>query len=134
MPRASRGLGGVFCRASIATAPRDRLAAGPLLGRNGNPGAIMGGYRARIGAAMAAVVVGGTWQVEQFPWVWMINPITMQVWLASFALILVGTILAFSQPRSVRWLLAGCGALCLALNAAALMVFLWAATVSGGGV
>lgn len=86
------------------------------------------------GAAVAAIIVAGIWFIEYLPWIWMSPQLAMMSWLSSFVLIGIGGIFAFGERGAWKWSTAIVAFLALAFNACALLVFLWIATVSAGGV
>ena len=87
-----------------------------------------------VGAIVASVIVGGIWLAELVPWVWMVHQLTMKLWILSFVFLGIGVAFAFRRDNALRWRNGLIGLTCLLLNAFSISVFLWYATVSGGGV
>ncbi|MFN3167688.1 MAG: hypothetical protein ACE37H_11560 [Phycisphaeraceae bacterium] len=88
------------------------------------------------GTLCASLPILGAWMPETFQPLWLVIQATCLFWLLSFVLIALGLVFAFTLGASRRQRLASAvyGGLGLLFNAAALLIFLWDATVSAGGV
>lgn len=88
------------------------------------------------GTLSAAVPILGAWMPKTFQPLWHVVQLTCAFWLSSFVLIGLAILFAFLLKASKRDRIVAliCGGLGLLLNAAALLAFMWEATVSPGGV
>ncbi len=89
-------------------------------------GNIVGG----IGAGVAALGIAAA-----------LNPVPgiyaqelLGIWMLSLSMIIVAIVIAAVRPSPLRWVFVATGVVCLLLNLWAIMLLLWIATVSPGGV
>jgi hypothetical protein len=73
---------------------------------------------------------------ETFQPMWLVIQATCLFWLMSFVLIVLGLVFAFTLATHPRRRVASavCAGLGLLFNSAALLAFMWYATVAPGGV
>ena len=88
------------------------------------------------GTLSAAIPILGAWMPTTFEPLWLVIQATCMFWLMSFLLIGLAILFAFvlQTTRHDKVVAVACGGTGLLLNAAALLAFMWAATVSPGGV
>jgi len=91
-------------------------------------------YRGAVSTAVAALIVAGTWFVDDVPWIWLIPQVTILLWLATLILMMTSVVSAWCIKKNDRWPLVTVGLLSLGCNACSFLVFLWMATVSPAGV
>jgi phosphatidylserine synthase len=87
-----------------------------------------------IGAWAGTVVLAALWQAEAVPWLWVFLQGVLLLWLCAIALLIAGLVSIWRVKEPGRRALAGCAMLCIVVNVAAGLNFLWLATTSPGGV
>jgi hypothetical protein len=92
------------------------------------------GFPGLIGAWAATAVLAAVWQAEAIPWLWEFIRALLFVWLGALALLITAVVLIWPVKEPGRRLLLCCAMVSLVVNVVALGLFLWAATVSPGGV
>jgi hypothetical protein len=87
-----------------------------------------------LGAWTASVILAALWQSEALPWIVHLIQGVLLLWLGSILSLIVEVVLTWTtkEPGWRRTLC--CALLCLFIDIAALLNFLWIATVSPGGV
>ena len=85
-----------------------------------------------LGACVAALGIAATLNIDSTSGIGAKE--VFGIWLASLSLIASGIIMVSLGPSRLKWCYAACGAVCLALNLWTVLLFLWIATVSAGGV
>lgn len=92
------------------------------------------GFLGLIGGWVATAVLAALWQADAIPWLReFILPVII-VWLGAIALLIHATGLVWTGNESGRRPLLCCAVASLVINVAAVLLFLWAATVGPGGV
>lgn len=89
-----------------------------------------------IGTFCAAIPILAAWLPDTFEPLWLMIQLTFLFWLMSFVLIGLAILFAFvlKTSRRNRIITLICAGLGFLLNASAMLVFLWEATTSAGGV
>ncbi len=86
------------------------------------------------GAWAAALVSLSLWQVDNLPWLLdFIQPVVW-IWLGAIVLLVMAAITTWSERQPREWPLVSCVMICVVIDVAAVLHFLWIATVSAGGV
>lgn len=92
------------------------------------------GFLGLIGGWVATAVLAALWQADAIPWLReFILPVII-VWLGAIALLIHATGLIWTGNEPGRRPLLCCAVASLVINVAAVLLFLWAATVGPGGV
>lgn len=125
MPDTQTQFGLLFALLALVSLPLLRSALDERSGVQGWMGA--------GGTAMAAVVHAMLWKPEAVSFVWLFGPLPASLWLLASTMIFAGLHGAWNrrseQLAGVLWALLAC-----VLNLWGAALFLWIATVSGGGV
>jgi hypothetical protein len=74
------------------------------------------------------------WQAEAIPWLGNFLQVVMLVWLSAFIILAMAVAAMWSEKQPLWLLLVSCAVICIVVNIAAVLHFLWIATVSAGGV
>ncbi len=86
------------------------------------------------GAWAAALVSLALWQVDNLAWISdLIQPL-FWIWLGAIVLLVMATISAWNESPPRPWAMVSSVIDCTVVNAAAVLYFLWLATVDAGGV
>lgn len=86
------------------------------------------------GALVAAALVALVGVPLLTPWFYPLKQLVLPGWMAAFGCLGFALWIAFDYPKPWRAPIAVCASLALLVAGWALLSFLWAATVSGGGV
>ncbi len=94
-------------------------------------------YRPWLGlaGAWAAVLVSlAIWQADNLPWLLDFIQLIMLIWLGAIVLLVMAAVTIWNERQTRPWPLVSCVVLCTVVNVAAVLHFLWIATVGAGGV
>lgn len=86
------------------------------------------------GAWAAALVSLALWQTDNLPWLLDYIQLVMLIWLGAIVLLVMAAVTIWSERQTRPWPLVWGALLCVVVNVAAVLHFLWIATVSAGGV
>lgn len=87
-----------------------------------------------VGAWTTTLILAAMWQAEAVPWLWVFLKIVLMVWFAAMVFLIVATVSISQVKTSTRTPLLCCAFSSILINVSAGVLFLWHATVSGGGV
>lgn len=93
-----------------------------------------GRWMGLMGSWGATFVLAALWQAETAPWLGALMMGVLLAWGGAMALLVSGFVSIWRVQAPGRYPLLGCAGLCLAINVAAGLQFVWLATVSSGGV
>jgi peptidoglycan/LPS O-acetylase OafA/YrhL len=87
-----------------------------------------------IGAWAAALVLVALWQTAKLPWLADFVQLMMLIWLGAIILLVMAAVTTWNERQTRPGPLVWCVLICTIINGAALLHFLWIATVDAGGV
>jgi hypothetical protein len=86
------------------------------------------------GAWIATVVLASLWQAAAISWLWNFLQLVLLVWLIAMMLLVIAAGATWGAKQPLRIPIVSCALIGVVVNVAAVLHFLWIATVSPGGV
>jgi len=86
------------------------------------------------GVWAATLVLATLWQAEAIPWLWHFLQGVLLVWLSAIIVLVIAAAAMWNGKQPLRLVLVSCSVICIVINVAAGLHFLWIATVSSAGV